>query len=151
MRGFATLFPHLDNVSHQGTAFDTYEKWSQHKSLLWEHAEPCFFSPTTAAMVWKRHVILQVIESLPTLVKYPWAHLVNISQVHIYKRMYMFLVAQYFILSSLCFKLLLFRTVSDNLMGSRGTHLLEKEPSRLKFPCCSLLGRSLNLCPDFLP
>lgn len=34
VRGLATLFPCLDNAPHQGTAFDTNEKWSSHKSLL---------------------------------------------------------------------------------------------------------------------
>lgn len=66
-----------------------------------------------------------------------------------------FLLAWCFILSALCFKLLLFMTVTGSFLGSRGIHHLEKEPPGLKFPLpspgCLLLGRLFHLSVSWFP
>lgn len=81
--------------------------------------------------------------------------MVNTFRLRIYKEMCRFLLAWRFILSALCFKLLLFMTVTDHFLGSRGTHHLEKETPGLRFPVpspgCPLRGRLFHRSVSWFP
>lgn len=139
-------FPCPNNASHQGTACDTDDKWSLHESLLWEHAGGSFIfflqQPTgwKTACLFARHRVIthtgKLFLSTWSLFSSPTSKNAHVGS---------FRLAWCRILPSPCVKLLLFRTVAESWLRSRGAHHLEKEPPGLGFPCCPLLGRLLHL------
>lgn len=113
------------------------------------YASPCFENTQSVALCFSSHSSYGLEDNMSLCkARSHYSHLKNISE-HIWSRLSnststntrRLLLAWHFILPSLGFKHLLFMTVTESLLRSKGTCHLEKESLGLKSPYSPLLGR----------